>query len=106
MINTKYPLESRKIVRKNELRFRTCIESAVIYYKSQDNMSFEEKVNCLKDDIENASYHILGDHAKCSKYYCNGPKINEVNNVPKMIVNGFFERLLEIMKRMKANASS
>lgn len=105
LINTKYPLEFRKILRKNEIRFRTCIKSAVIHHKSQ-NITFEEKVNCLKDDIENVSHHILGDHAKCLKYYCNGKKLNEENNVPKMVTNGIFNKLLDIMNRMKINAKS
>lgn len=87
------------------MRFRVCIKTAVIYYKTQ-KITFEEKVNRLKEDIQNAPYHILGDHSKCSKYYCNGANENEVNNVPNMITNGIFTRLLDIMNRMKINAKS
>lgn len=103
--DTKFNLSSRKLVRKNEKRFVGAIRKAVSYRKEMD-ASFEDQIQLLQNDIENSPYHILGDHSKCDSYFCTGNKPQEVNHVPSMILDGSFQRLQDIIRRLKINSKS
>lgn len=103
--DTKFNLSSRKNIKKYEKRFSAAIRRAVSFRKSMSN-SLEEKIQLLQKDIENAPYHILGEHGNCDKYFCTGNKPNEINCVPAMILDGSFKRLQDIFRRMKINAKS
>lgn len=62
------------------------------------DVSFKEKVQLLQNDIENCPYHIFGD-----TYFCTGNKTEELNQVPSRILDGSFQKIQEIIRRLKIN---
>lgn len=67
--NTSYHVKGRKMLKQNYLRIRWGIDSSIKYWTTQ-NISFEEKVRKIKEDIINGPFHIFGDHTKCASYFC------------------------------------
>lgn len=60
----------------------------------------------MRKDITNSFRHILCDHRLCEPYFCNGPKLNEVNYIDKARTNGLLEEFIQIVNRLAKNAES
>lgn len=98
--NKRYYLEYRKCLNGNIFRLRNAISKAVKFRKTSNDISG------LRRDIENAPYHIFGSHNKCDLYYCQGPKLKEINKVSEMEKNGIFGEILTITRRLLVQTNS
>lgn len=98
--NKRYYLEYRKCLNGNIFRLRNAISKAVKFRKTSNDISG------LRRDIENAPYHIFGSHDKCDLYYCQGPKLKEINKVSEMEKNGIFGEILTITRRLLVQTNS
>lgn len=47
----------------------------------------------LSEDIRNSISHVFGEHDKCDKYFCVGPKLGEENYIEDMKQTGLFQVL-------------
>lgn len=55
-----------------------------VKYRKNLNMSYEEKLINLKNDLINGPNHVFGYHTNCNNYFCKGQKDNEKNLVLEM----------------------
>ncbi|KAJ8887073.1 hypothetical protein PR048_013288 [Dryococelus australis] len=79
--------ELRSALKDRIMRLRTAGISAVQYRKKQSEDKYHLLIEELRNDILTSSFHIRGDHSKCSErqYFCDGlPKPGEVNLVNEM----------------------
>lgn len=91
--NRKYSGEFRNILNGNVFRLRNAVAKAVKFRKISNDIAG------LRRDIDNAPYHVFGNHNKCDSYYCQGPKENEINKVPEMEKSGIFGEIITTMRR-------
>lgn len=100
--------EYKKIILRNILRIRIGITEAAKYRITEDNYTFEEKVENLRKDVENVANHVFGDHEKCATYFCTGqPKDGEINIVPELKKLGLFDSIQKILNDLSSsNAES
>lgn len=103
--NTRFLLAHRKLIIPNLKRFSIGILMAIKYRKAM-HVSFEEKVELLKKDIENTQFHIWGEHSNCDKYFCTGAKEGEVNHVAMLKDKEIFSKISDIVGRLRINAKS
>lgn len=54
----------------------------------------------------NSPYHRLGQHNNCDRYFCSGPKVDEVNFVPESEKTGVMSDIRNSVSRLVANAES
>ncbi|XP_076685833.1 uncharacterized protein LOC143377909 [Andrena cerasifolii] len=61
----------RAVVKNNALRLRTGIKKAA-EYRLQEEITLEERVRNLKEDLRNVPSHVFGEHKECQKlaYFC------------------------------------
>jgi len=91
--NRKFFGEFRNALNGNVYRLRNAVAKAVKFRKISNDIAG------LGRDIENASYHVFGNHSKCDSYYCEGPKKIEINKVPETEKNGIFGEIMTTMRR-------
>lgn len=104
--NIAVPLAVRKEVFAKFMRLRTSITKATAY-RIKESTSLEEKINLLRDDINNAPSHVFGEHAKCDeKQYFSCNKENEKNLVPILQEYGIYADIKAALQRVEDNASS
>lgn len=101
-------IKQRNVLNNNIKRLRTGVIAAIKHINEENtDLSHGEKITLLKKDISNGPSHVFGDHTKCNKYFCSGPKgENEINWVPLMKESGFFQDILFIVERVVRNAES
>lgn len=70
----------RNFLRQNILKFRTAVVSAIKYRKNE-NVSLQQKIEYLKNDILNGPAHIFGEHSNCASYFCSkdGNNLNTID---------------------------
>ncbi|KAG5862820.1 hypothetical protein JTB14_018759 [Gonioctena quinquepunctata] len=84
------------------MRFRYAITEAIKYSKNEEVPSVG-KVENLRKDISNIPKHILGDHTKCSKYFCRKETV-DTTTVADMKLTPLYDKLMEF-ERYLANHS-
>ncbi|CAH1113884.1 unnamed protein product [Psylliodes chrysocephalus] len=93
-------------VSQNILRLRTSVTKAVSYRK-ENSLSTINNVLLLKKDIDNASFHVFGDHKNCVIYFCQkhiDETKNEITNFRSK--PEFFTRLLQIIHALSDHSRS
>ncbi|KAL4123337.1 hypothetical protein QTP88_015534 [Uroleucon formosanum] len=95
-----YPINLRKFIIQNAMRFRTGIVKAIRYQKN------ENKPLYLGKDIYNSPYHVLGQHTKCASYFCRGNTVLEQNLVIQAENCGMMLEIINAINRLVANSSS
>lgn len=60
----------------------------------------------LRRDIQNSFRHILGAHDNCEKYYCKGPKLNEINYIEDAEKSQLVNDISQIINRLLINVDS
>jgi len=70
-------LEHRRILQKNILRLRKGIVSAIQYRKKNKHTEKD-----LQNDILNSLNHVLGEHSKCTDYFCD--TVDDINFAEKI----------------------
>ncbi|XP_060803394.1 uncharacterized protein LOC132902430 [Amyelois transitella] len=109
--NTNYPIKYRRAVQNNILRLRRCVNGAVKHIGAK-NITFEEKVLELKNDLLNAPHHVFGNHASCKPYYCKkliedeAPEENVVLAMKSKDGGFIFSAITKILSRLVNNAKS
>lgn len=83
--NTVYPLSDRKIVTRTKIldRLLRGIKMAVQHWIQAEHLTTAEKAQALVTDIENAPFHIFGNHEKCAAYFCNNQGDDTMNSFLK-----------------------
>ncbi|XP_050512375.1 uncharacterized protein LOC126888289 [Diabrotica virgifera virgifera] len=103
--NKPVPITLRKCVLSRFMRLRSAITKATTY-RIGENTSLEEKVQLLRNDINNAPSHVFGEHNLCKtiKYFkCEG---QDTNIIPVMKECGIYEDVMSALQRVIDNASS
>lgn len=96
----------RKELGKNLKRISVGIQMAIKHWK-ESSESFMQQVSELAKDIYNTPHHVFGSHQKCSSYFCNGvANEKEINFIPKMMENGFLQKLQNIIGRVSNHSKS
>lgn len=103
--NTKsgYPMDHRRLLKSNTQRLGNAVRGAIRFRKvqmlpSKKPVPLNDKIRELKLDIDNAPYHIFGQHSRCPDrgFVCSGPKPGEINMIPAMAASGIFGEILKI----------
>ncbi|KAF5307214.1 hypothetical protein FQR65_LT00730 [Abscondita terminalis] len=104
--DTRFPLQLRKLISCNILRLRSSIIGAIKYRKNQENIELVDRINSLKEDIQNSIYHVFGEHEKCNEYFCHR-KNDKISNIPSLkSCEELFFRLQQHLKMVWLNARS
>ncbi|XP_069361994.1 uncharacterized protein [Maniola hyperantus] len=98
------PVRLRKTLDLNILRLRKAIKGAVDHTSKLPNVTKEQKLNNLKQDLLNSPCHVFGDHEKCKPYFCKGV-IGE-NFVPEMKKCGLWYDLFAALSLIVTNVES
>ncbi|XP_050540727.1 uncharacterized protein LOC126905245 [Daktulosphaira vitifoliae] len=104
--NTKYPLRVRKFILSNILRFRSDVQKAALHWRKEAGLTKLQKIKGLKNDLINAPYHRLGQHTKCSSYFCTGSKETTINLVPEAETGEMMREILNISSRLVSHSES
>ncbi|XP_050065594.1 uncharacterized protein LOC126554578 [Aphis gossypii] len=102
---TNYPIDLRKFVLNNLMRFRTAVVKAIRYRKNETT-SINTKITGLSKDLLNSPYHVLGQHSKCDTYFCNKKNLNEDIWVKHAEMSGMMIEMNNIVNRLVINSSS
>ncbi|KAL4153670.1 hypothetical protein QTP88_001503 [Uroleucon formosanum] len=100
-----YPINVRRFILSNIMRFRTGIVTA-IKYRKKENKPTTQQASDLANDIMNSPYHILGEHNKCDKYFCKGSKTGDQNLVSIAENCGLMREINMANRRLFNNAQS
>ncbi|KAF5292500.1 hypothetical protein FQR65_LT01644 [Abscondita terminalis] len=101
----------KTFLKSNIMWFRTAIVCATKQRK-KEIVPLYQKIENLKEDIINGPRHIFGDHSKCKeddsvyKYFCSGPKQNELNIYEKFRCSVIFDEFQSALLRVANNSSS
>ncbi|KAL7289577.1 hypothetical protein TKK_0016545 [Trichogramma kaykai] len=85
------------------------INRAVVSIKMTENLTWIERMRAMTEKIKILPRHIFGDHSECfdsTSDSCKGPKKNEVNYVPEMIVKNLFQDIQDSFFRAERNIES
>ncbi|XP_076685768.1 uncharacterized protein LOC143377868 [Andrena cerasifolii] len=98
----------RAVVKNNALRLRTGIKKAA-EYRLQEEITLEERVRNLKEDLRNVPSHVFGEHKECQKlaYFCK--KYSDPNRedyVPRLREAGIYQSIEEAMQPLFPKADS
>ena len=104
--DTRYKLQARKCITSEKiLKMRRNITSAIAYNKCQ-NISMDEKIDCLYNDILNAPLHAFGNHEKC-RSFLNCLSENETLNAMSCLKGDIiWERIRYITQNVAMHARS
>ncbi|XP_025198499.1 uncharacterized protein LOC112596890 [Melanaphis sacchari] len=100
-----YPINVRRFILSNIMRFRTGIVTA-IKYRKKENKPTTQQASDLANDIMNSPYHILGEHNKCDKYFCKESKTGDQNLVSIAENCGLMREINMANRRLFNNAQS
>ncbi|CAG9840582.1 unnamed protein product [Diabrotica balteata] len=98
-------LDSGNSPSTSEMQERSAITKATTY-RIGENTSLEEKVQLLRNDINNAPSHVFGEHNLCKTiiyFKCEG---QDTNIIPVMKECGIYEDVMSALQRVIDNASS
>ncbi|KAJ8879228.1 hypothetical protein PR048_019834 [Dryococelus australis] len=94
--NTKLPVTSRNLSKKQIPIFRTAVDKA-IKFRAAGNEQLNTRICMLKADVYNSPLHIFGDHEHCDVYFCNGNNEGEINYVPGLKSCGLLQEIIKII---------
>lgn len=86
-----------------------CLRSVITKataFRIGENTTFKDKIQLLRNDINNAHSHFFAEHKLCKtlKYFkCEG---QDTNMIPNMKECGIYEDLMNALQRVIDNASS
>lgn len=99
---TTFPVQLRKLLSNNILRFRGAIVRAISYRKIE---ATSDSIRLLKKDIDNSICHIFGEHNNCAHYFCK-PKEDE-NQMQKLRqYPEFLSKLNKIISQISVHSRS
>ncbi|CAH1103704.1 unnamed protein product [Psylliodes chrysocephalus] len=87
------PLNLRKKLESNILRFRISIKKAAAF-RIQMTVPLAEKIPLFQNDIKNFVAHIFGEYSNCEEYFCKGTIDQEENIMPELIRCGFIDDIM------------
>lgn len=61
-------------------------------------------VNILRQDLKNASYHVLGSHDNCRPAYCTRSNMDKKNHVPLMKSGKIMSEILATVDKVTRKA--
>ncbi|CAG9765886.1 unnamed protein product [Ceutorhynchus assimilis] len=88
------------------LELRTGIESALKYYIGNNDISYQQKLEYFRKDLENSTYHIFGKHDNCVEYFCKIKNSQLPNLVTAMSECGLLEDIKGCVNRLKFHSES
>lgn len=98
------PVKLRKTLDSNILRLRKAIKGAVDHTSKLPDLTEDQKLNNLKQDLLNSPCHVFGDHENCKAYFCKGG--SGENLVPEMKKCGLWYDIFSILSLIVTNVES
>lgn len=98
-------IENRKRLGGSLRRLHAAIEKSSAHWQKQE-VSEEEKIKNLKQNLSNSPYHVFGSHSKCQEYFCDKQNSNSPDYVPDMKADGIFYKIKEHLCSIEDNVES
>lgn len=106
--NTRYNISGRKKFTAKNKQICRAIYSSINHWKSEINLTLEQKIVMLEADINNIPRHIFGNHLQCADYFsesCNKEETNIYDEI-RFDKTGIFEKITSIIKSVSCKANS
>lgn len=98
----------KQLVEGSCLKFRETIEAAVAHCQPivEPDFTSRQRIDVLQENIQNALYHVFGDHRKCPEYCQRNTTPESLCTIDDLQQAGLFDQLIPILTTLSYHAES